>query len=701
MKIYKKYEFLTFILVATIIMTGSIYAQDSMGKKDTTGSLKEYKVQELVIMAPKDPATVLLTPASVTLINAAEIDRSQITSLKEFSAIVPNLFMPDYGSKLTSPVYIRGIGSRINSPSVGLNVDYAPYFEKAAFDFNLFDIERIEILRGPQGTLYGRNTMGGIINVFTKSPFTTKGTELFYSQGSYGMSNIGAAHYGTIGNNFGFAVNANYLNEEGYFTNTFNNEKVDDMQAIAGRLRLEYLTDNFSIENIMSIDHSKQGGYPYAVFIDSTNTRLDINYNQRSYYDRDMLSDALIVKYNTDNFKIVSISSFQYLTDDQGIDQDFTKDSLYFIIQKQDEKLFSQEIIVKSPVKGNYEWLFGAYGFYQTFDNTVIANVYNPAPQRTNYQKDYLHDIYGYALFHQSTFNNLLIDNLSLTAGLRWDVETDEMNYKYVLKQVPRTDTLYPSLNTAELLPKVALQYHLGLTSSIYATVAKGYKTGGFNTTFERPEDLTFDSEQSWNYEAGVKASFWDDLVFTDLAAFYIDWQNQQIYQTVPSGRGSMLKNAGLSTSKGIEFSVQATPVEDFQANLSFGYTDARFDEYVKDSLTNYNGKFIPYIPLFTIGIGLVKTFDLNHNYYQYLRLSARYNLTGSHYWNESNIAQQETYGILDFTASLIASHFNFDVFVKNILNEDYNSFYFQALGKSYVQQGKPFRFGVKISAKI
>ena len=94
--------------------------------------------------------------------------------------------MPDYGSKLTSPVYIRGIGSRINSPSVGIYVDDVPYFEKAAFDFDFFDIDRVEVLRGPQGTLYGRNTMGGIINVFTKSPLTEKGSKIKLSAGNYG-----------------------------------------------------------------------------------------------------------------------------------------------------------------------------------------------------------------------------------------------------------------------------------------------------------------------------------------------------------------------------------------------------------------------------------------------------------------------------------------------------------------------------------
>ena len=117
--------------------------------------------------------------------------------------------MPDYGSKLTSPVYIRGIGSRINSPSVGLYVDYVPYFEKAAFDFDFFDIKRIEVLRGPQGTLFGRNTMGGIVNIVTTSPMDYQGNHINLSAGNYGTYSLNAGHYGKINDKLGYSLALN------------------------------------------------------------------------------------------------------------------------------------------------------------------------------------------------------------------------------------------------------------------------------------------------------------------------------------------------------------------------------------------------------------------------------------------------------------------------------------------------------------
>lgn len=136
-------------------------------------------VEEIVVIAaPKENRKLREQPTAVTMLSQQDMQANQVNSIKSLTALVPNIFIPDYGSKLTSAIYIRGIGSRINTPSVGLYVDNVPYIDKSAFDFNYADIERIDVLRGPQGTLYGRNTMGGLIKVHTKSPFSYQGTDL-------------------------------------------------------------------------------------------------------------------------------------------------------------------------------------------------------------------------------------------------------------------------------------------------------------------------------------------------------------------------------------------------------------------------------------------------------------------------------------------------------------------------------------------
>jgi iron complex outermembrane recepter protein len=662
------------------------------------------ELQEIVIKASKDNVTHKTIPASVSVIPSEIIRESEIRSLNDLSGTAPNFYMPDYGSKLTSPVYIRGIGSRINSPSVGLYVDYVPYFEKAAFDFDFFDIRRIEVLRGPQGTLFGRNTMGGIVNIVTTSPMDYQGSHINLSAGGYGYYSLNGGHYGKIGSKMGYSIALNALHNDGFYTNVYNGNKVDKLNSYGFRNRLIYeISDRLTVENIAGFESSSQGGYPYALFNDSLKTAEEINYNHYSSYDRDLFSDALLLRYNTGSFEIMSTTSYQYLDDSQKIDQDFTPASLFFVVMDSKQHMFSQEVVARSTGNKKYKWLFGAYSFLQLFDNAVDVEAF---AQNMDYLKTYDHKIRGEALFHQSSVSDFPVKNMTLTAGLRIDAESDQLNYFYDRTLAGNysvlADTVYPQLESLEILPRFAVSYKLG-NNNLYIVVARGYKTGGFNSTFERPEDLTFDPEYSWNYEAGIKTSLLNYLLYADLSVFYIDWKNQQIYQPViPSGRGSMLKNAGHSVSKGAEASVKLNAVKGFDLTVSYGYTDARFIKYDLNDQVSFDGKFLPYVPRHTFSAQAGKTIDIkNSKIADRLRFSAMYRGAGKIYWKEENIDNQPFYGLLDAKISFSRKWLQFDIWAKNLLNTDYHAFFFEAQKVKYVQTGKPSQAGINLSVKF
>ena len=439
--------------------------------EDTT---KVIDIEEVVIIAsPKETSKLRQLPASVSLISQKDMQANRITSLKSASNIVPNFFMPDYGSRLTSAMYIRGIGSRINTPAVGMYVDNIPYLDKSAFDFNFYDIERLDILRGPQGTLYGRNTMGGLVKVHTRSPFSYQGTDLKLGYGS-GNNHRSASltHYHRINERFAFSAGGYYEGADGFFNNTYLDKKVDDMQAGGGRMRAIWLpADNWKFDLTVGYDYTDEGGYPYYYTgkLKGEEDRADllgkIAYNQESSYRRSLLNTGLNIEHQADNFIFNAVTGFQHLNDRMFMDQDFSPMDTYTLEQKQRINSITEEITFKSKPGKAWQWTTGVFGFYQNMNvispvtflkdgmgmlNQMLGSVIpgkieipmggpmamNILPSLVITDTEMPIDghfktpQYTVALFHQSQFRNLFgMEGLSFTAGLRLDYEKMEMTY--------------------------------------------------------------------------------------------------------------------------------------------------------------------------------------------------------------------------------------------------------------------------------
>ncbi|MDR1562313.1 MAG: TonB-dependent receptor [Dysgonamonadaceae bacterium] len=667
----------------------------------------DINLEEIVISSIKSSGTFEQSPVAATVIHGSDLESRNALTTKDLALFTPNLFMPDYGSKLTSPIYIRGIGSKINSPSVGLYVDGVPYFEKSAFDFDLFDIESIEILRGPQGTLYGRNTMGGIIDIRTKSPLKYKGLGVTLNGGNYGFFNGIMSFYGSdVKNRLGFTASINMTHHDGYFLNNTLGYNADSLNTFGVRFGLDYrAAENFVIKWRTSVDKLNQGGYPYAE-VDNSGKIGDVTYNDHSSYKREIVSNGLSLIYRGKNFDINSQTSMQYLKDKQSIDQDFTPSATYFVIQDQKQITLSQEFTIKSNNKTNYKWIVGMFDFYQRINNELETKMLAAGYTTDKY---YLIPTSGASIYHQSEYKNLFIEGLSVTAGVRFDHEraTDHYGaYKNTESQRIQTDTFTNKLKYNRLTPKIAFQYNLERTKTAYISVTEGYKTGGFNTSFAREEDQSFDPEYSWNYEAGFKAKFLENRLYFDIAFFYIDWKSQQIYQPLPviPGQtyigGQMLTNAGRSESKGAEISILSEPYKGLKLRLDCGYTDATFKKHQRDANTDYSGNKIPFAPRGTLVAGVDYTHPVNKKHCKHVTIDINYHGIDKLYWNEANTASQSYYGLLNGKISFALLPVTLSIWAKNITNADYSAYYFESQGKKFAQRGRPFTAGLTITVR-
>lgn len=461
------------LLLAMAICAASTAMADNINTlpEDTT---KVIDLEEVVVISsPKETGKLRQMPTSVSLISQKEMQANRITSLKSVSNIVPNFFMPDYGSRLTSAMYIRGIGSRINTPAVGMYVDNIPYLDKSAFDFNFYDIERLDILRGPQGTLYGRNTMGGLVKVHTRSPFSYQGTDLKLSYGTK-SNELSAAltHYHRISERFAFSAGGYYEGSNGFFTNSFLDKKVDERQSGGGRIRAIWFPSNdWKLDFNVSYDYTDEGGYPYYYtgILSGEEDRADllgqISNNRESTYRRSLLNTGLNIEHQGEHFVFNAVTGFQHLDDCMFMDQDFSPSDTYTLEQNQRINSISEEISIKSKPGKNWQWTTGAFGFYQSMNvnspvtfrkdgmamlngllgsvipgkievpmGPVMAMNILPSLRITDTEMPidghFKTPQYNLALFHQSQFRNLFgAEGLSFTVGLRLDYEKMEMDY--------------------------------------------------------------------------------------------------------------------------------------------------------------------------------------------------------------------------------------------------------------------------------
>lgn len=448
----KQILFLLFAITANMAWADNV-VPPSDNAKDT---LKVIDIEEVTVYAsPKENRKLRQQPLSVSLFAKQDLQNNRIISMKGLSYMVPNLFIPDYGSKLTSSIYIRGIGSRINSSAVGMYVDNVPYYDKSAFDFDYADIDRIDVLRGSQGTLFGRNSMGGLINVHTKSPFNYNGTNVMLSGATRGSYRASLTHYHRVSDKFAFSAGGFFDHENGMYTNTYNGKKIDKGNSVGGRLHAIFrpCTD-WNIDLNANYEYSDFGGFPYGTYMKDTKTFTNPDYNNKSGYYRNLFNFGISSTYTAKNFIVTEVTSYQHLRDRMALDQDFSEKDLYTMLQKQKQNTLSEEITFKSKEGHRWQWSTGVSGFYQwlntnapiNFGSAFISNMqmymdmamaqaHSPVSVKlTDTSMDipgfFKTPTYGLALFHQSTFNDFLgVNGLSATLGLRLDYEKLKIDY--------------------------------------------------------------------------------------------------------------------------------------------------------------------------------------------------------------------------------------------------------------------------------
>ena len=488
---------------------------------------KVYDLDEVIVVAqPKESVKLRRQPLSSSVFTDNELTSLNVRDISGLSYFVPSMSIPAYGSRLTSSTYMRGIGSRSGNPAVGVYYDNIPLVNKSSFNSHFYGIDRVDVLRGPQGTLYGMNTEGGLMRVYSKNPMNYQGTDLRLSLATGLQSDVEIAHYHRPSDKFAFSTSAFYSGQKGFFDNTYLNEHADLSNEFGGKARLVWLpADGWNIDFTTDYQYVNQNGFPYGEYDSETKHFNEPRTTLLNGYKRQMVNSGLHVTYTTPSLLFASTTSHQYLYDQMVMDQDYLPEDYLQLEQRQKMNAITQELSLRSLGGGKWnhasgvffskQWLKtdGPVYFGEAMNNKILTNMGMPAAmaQMLTISDNYVPGTFrtpqwNVGVYHESHIK--LFDRLTLTLGLRYDYQKVSIDYatqsmftltgkgtmmmpgqggqmiqipvdftsKFVSRLENQADKGY-----SELLPKFGLTLDLGSGSNLYAVVSKGFRAGGYN----------------------------------------------------------------------------------------------------------------------------------------------------------------------------------------------------------------------------
>ena len=341
----------------------------------TDDSSRVQNLDEVIVVAqPKETAALRLQPLSSSVLTSYEMRKLQIHDLGQLSDFVPSFQMPQYGSRLTSSIYVRGIGSRIENPSVGVYYDNIPLLSKAAFNHHFYMIDRVDVLRGPQSTLYGQNAEGGLVRIFSKNPMNYQGTDIRLGIGTGLWRNVEVAHHHRPSDRLAFTVAGFYSGLKGFIDNQNFSDKNDKSLEAGAKLRLIYApTQKLTFDLTGDYQWVNQNGFGYGEFqpIESSSVSpysLDVQDPATTImngYRRNMVNSGLTVSYQMPRLLFTSTTSYQFLQDRMKMDQDYMTPDFLQLVQRQKQNAITQEFVLRSRGQQTWQHASGLFGAYQ------------------------------------------------------------------------------------------------------------------------------------------------------------------------------------------------------------------------------------------------------------------------------------------------------------------------------------------------
>ena len=669
---------------------------------------EEVDAIRIIVTAEKTPEDVQDVPISITVITEQEIEDADITSLEEIARNTPNFSFFPSGDRSFALYSIRGLSNAsviANRDPVDFYLDGVPYSFSAFLDLDLPDLERVEVLRGPQNVIYGRNSLAGVVNLITRKPTNQYEFSGIANYGSFNDFDLRTSVSGPLlEDELFFRVSGSYGSRDGYVRNTLLGDGVNEQASHTGRAQLLWTpSDTLEIALNASTDDYRDGASSYVPINQSNpfETEQDLD----GFNNLAANAQSIRIAYTHPSVRLTAITARRFSRNEAEYDGDYTAaDAVVRVIDDLSTTIFSQELRVQSPETADrFEWLLGGYyessqfdsvdnGFRYGDDVTTLLGFPFPAGALNLTNSQVNGD--AVAVFGQVSYRP--ISALTLTTGLRYESTHNTLERFDRTLSIPGVpdSTLFSLRNVEQdgdaLLPRFVAEYRFTPSLMTYGSITRGYRPPGVNFGPGNEETATYEAERSWNYELGLKSSWLENRLAVNLAVFHNPVENFQVLLFDEIG-GSFTDNADVSIT-GVELEARATPITGFDIIAGLGIVDAEFTDFTNpftgEDSTGNRLTFAPDV-----------TYNLAFQYRSLTGFLGRVELQGlgRTFFDDANTLKQDPYGIVNARLGYEAEHFSLYLFANNIFDTEYinQAFSLPPIG-AIASYGAPATYGVQ-----
>ena len=667
----------------------------------------------VVVTAQKEPADRQTLPLSVTAVAADALANAGINAVSDAAFSAPNTYFQELTARKISNPRFRGVGSSPANPGITTFIDGVPQLNANSSSVEFIDVDQVEFVRGPQSALFGRNTLGGLVNITSSRPSLSgwRGT-LAVPVGSASQRELRAAVSGPLADQVAVGFALGRSTRDGFTVNDLTGRTLDDRSATFGKAQLLWTpAANWEARAIVSGERARDGDYALNDLGELRRNPFHVARDFEGYTNRDVVSTTVLTRREGGRVAFSTTTGFVRWTTHDLTDLDYTPLPLFTRDNHEQNAQFTQEVRLASAANAPtrlgdaavLRWQSGIFVFTQNYEQDAVNN-FSPfglspflAFPVSQHSPQSALDDRGVGAFGQGTVT--VRQRLDVTLGARLDYESKDGRldtfYAPAIAPPTRVDA---TKSFSNISPQAALAYRFTSERMAYASVGRGFKAGGFNPASPAGNE-SYGEEHTWNVEGGVKTSWAGGRVAANAAVFYIDWSDLQLNLPNLNVPGQFyIANVGGARSTGAEVEINARPHASVDLFASAGLTHARFGAGSISSGLDVSDNRLPGTPDYTTSLGAQLSRALNAAAAT-LYGRAEVVFYGAFKYDDANIAGQDAYGLTNVRAGVRGKHVFGEAWVKNAFDTHYVpiAFAYGSLAPSGFigELGRPRTFGI------